>query len=165
MDRISSLPNDVILMIVRFLSAKEAARVSVLSKGFKNLFAIIPDLEFGIKQEKLRGFLERILALPEITTRIRKFTLKCEGHVDSENYAHLNSCIRHVLKLGVMDLELCICGENGYSLPLEVFTCKTVNKLKLGTGFVIDVIPKNALLPALETLILDSIRFSGLHDC
>ncbi|XP_010412719.1 PREDICTED: F-box/LRR-repeat protein At3g58980-like [Camelina sativa] len=64
-----------------------------------------------------------------------------------------------------MDLQLSIYGENVYALPLEVFTCKTVIKMKLGTDFGIDFLPKNAWLPALETLCLDSIRFYDLHDC
>jgi hypothetical protein len=64
-----------------------------------------------------------------------------------------------VLNRGVLDLELDINVNEVYKLPFEVFTCKKVVKLKLGSDFVIDNIPKNALLPALKTLFLDKVRF------
>ncbi|CAA7018088.1 unnamed protein product [Microthlaspi erraticum] len=52
-----------------------------------------------------------------------------------------------------------VAKEGSYSLPLEIFTCKTVHTMKLGSGFAIDFIPADALLPALKTLLLDSVRF------
>lgn len=71
------------------------------------------------------------------------------------------SCLCHVLKSGVLDLEFNINSKQGYALPLEVFTCKTVVKLKLVSGFGIDFLLENALLPALKTF-LRSVRFYSL---
>ncbi|KAH0902920.1 hypothetical protein HID58_042423 [Brassica napus] len=165
-DTISSLPDEMILMIVRFLPAKEAARVSVLSKRFQKLFTIIQDPELDENQENLRGFLVRVSALPELITRIRRFSLKYKERVDSANFALVNKCICHVLKLGVMDFQMCLDGvEKGYSLPPELFTSKTLAKLTLGKGFEIEALPRDAFLPALQTLVLDSVRSFSLRGC
>ncbi|KAL0689173.1 hypothetical protein Bca4012_088850 [Brassica carinata] len=165
-DTISSLPDEMILMIVRFLPAKEAARVSVLSKRFQKLFTIIQDPELDENQENLRGFLDRVSALPELITRIRRFSLKYKERVDSADFALVNKCICHVLKLGVMDFQMCLDGvEKGYSLPPELFTSKTLAKLTLGKGFEIEALPRDAFLPALQTLVLDSVRFFSLRGC
>ncbi|KAF8095831.1 hypothetical protein N665_0321s0011 [Sinapis alba] len=136
-DTISSLPDDIILMIVRFLSAKDAACVSVVSKRFQKLFTIVQEsLELDENQENMRDF------------------------------ALVNKCIRHVLKLEVMDFQMCFDGvEKGYSLPPKLFTSKTLAKLTLGKGFEIEALPRDAFLPSLQTLVLDSVRFYSLRGC
>lgn len=48
-----------------------------------------------------------------------------------------------------------------YSLPCDVFTCKTVSTMKLGSGFVIEAIHADVCLPSLKSLVLDSVRFFG----
>ncbi|KAF8095828.1 hypothetical protein N665_0321s0008 [Sinapis alba] len=154
-------------MIVRFLSAKDAACVSVVSKRFQKLFTIVQEsLELDENQENMRGFLDKVSALPEIITRIRRFSLKYKEFVDSADFARVNKCIRHVLKLGVMDFQMCFDGvEKGYSLPPELFTSKTLAKLTLGKGFEIEALPRDAFLPSLQTLVLDSVRFYSLRGC
>ncbi|CAH8269106.1 unnamed protein product [Arabidopsis lyrata] len=170
MDRISNLPNEIICHIVSFLSAKDAAFALVLSKRWQNLFTIVPNLEFDTSvknQGNLMEFADGVLALPA-SSRIRSSSLKFRRGVDPTHYDDLNCCICALLNRGILDLELDICAGRPYSLPLEVFTCKTLVKLELGGnygGFVIDVVPENAFLPALETLVLTYIRFKDLRGC
>lgn len=109
-------------------------------------------------------FLDRVLALPS-SSRIRNFSLKCRKCVGPTHYALVNRCLCYVLKRGVLDLKLNIKVEKGCPLPFEIFTCKTVAKLKLGSGFGTDLLPKNALLPSLKTLILDSVKFYDRCGC
>ncbi|AEE79850.1 putative F-box/LRR-repeat protein [Arabidopsis thaliana] len=179
MDRISNLPNEIICHIVSFLSAKEAAFASVLSKRWQNLFTIVQKLEFddSVKnQGSLMDFVNGVLALP-VTTRISKFSLRFDSFLKRKLETGLvigphvvNRCLCNVLKRGVLDLKLEIYGEDGYLLPSEVFTCKTIVDLKLTScifaeSYVIDVIPENAFLPGLESLFLKSIWFSDLRGC
>ncbi|VVB06398.1 unnamed protein product [Arabis nemorensis] len=131
MDRISNLPDEILCHIGSFLSAKEAAFT--------------------------KDFVDGVLALPA-SSRIRNFSIKWQ-YVHSGQYVHVNRCLCDVLKRGVLVLELKAHVKRGYSLPLEVFTCKTVEKLTLGSDFAIDILPNDALLPALKSLFLDSIRF------
>ncbi|VVB06119.1 unnamed protein product [Arabis nemorensis] len=104
----------------------------VLSKMWRNLFTIIPKLHFDGDDEGSSSF---------------------EDFVDG------------VLALprgvSVLVLEIKVADQGGYSLPLEVFTCKTVARMKLGSGFAIDFLPADAFLPALKTLVLDTVMFCG----
>lgn len=53
------------------------------------LFTIIQEsLELDENQENLRGFLDRVSILPEIITRIRRFSLKYKEHTDSVVLLH-----------------------------------------------------------------------------
>ncbi|KAL1222098.1 F-box/LRR-repeat protein [Cardamine amara subsp. amara] len=174
MDRISGLPGDVIGIIVSFLPANDAARVLLLARSFRHLYTIIPNLEFNDALEfqgTFTDFVTQSLARLQTTTLIRRFSLKYKRDklVDSDR---INHWLRDVLKRSVMDLELDISGGDnryelpldGYELPLEIFTCNTLTKMKLGEEFVIRALPKDALLPSLESLILESVRFYARDD-
>ncbi|KAG7561373.1 Leucine-rich repeat 2 [Arabidopsis thaliana x Arabidopsis arenosa] len=175
MDWISSLPDDIIYHILSFHSTKEAALTSVLSKRWRNLFAFLPNLRFEEKDFDYRDsdfgipwsfidFLERVLAVSG-NSPLKKFSLKYrQNDVDS---SLINPWIRNVLSRGVLDLlDIDIITKSEFSLPLEVFSCKTLVKLKLGKGFVIAMVPENASLPALKTLFLDCVRFyDHQHGC
>ncbi|KFK34657.1 hypothetical protein AALP_AA5G174500 [Arabis alpina] len=164
MDRLSNLPDEIICHIASFLSAKEAAFTTVLSKRYLNLYNIIPNLEFDGSLRSFTDFVDGVLALPA-STRIKRCSLKSKGNAKQAHYAHINRCLCDVLNRGVLDLELHMFVGKRYSLPFEVFTCKTVVKLKLGNNFVINALPNNASLPALETLILDHLRFKDRYGC
>ncbi|KFK35038.1 hypothetical protein AALP_AA5G226000 [Arabis alpina] len=160
MGRISDLPNELICHIGSFLSAKEAALTMVLSKRWRNLFTIIQKLHFDDDDDEGSGsfdvFVDGVLALP-VSSRVKEFSLRLKN----AHYDCINSCLCNVLKRGVLVLNLCIqvADQGGYSLPLEVFNCKTVAKMSLEHGFVIDLLPVDAFLPALKTLFLDNVRF------
>ncbi|KAG7561383.1 FBD domain [Arabidopsis thaliana x Arabidopsis arenosa] len=165
MDRISNLSNEIICHIVSFLSAKEATVASVLSKRWQNLYTIIPNLEFDNtleNQGSLKDFLNGLLALPACS-RIRNVSIKLR----KREYHDLNLFLCNVLKRGVLKLKLDIWAtlDGGYSLPVEIFTCKTLVELELGSILQIDLVPENALLPALKTLTIDSVRFSDQSGC
>ncbi|CAH8358088.1 unnamed protein product [Eruca vesicaria subsp. sativa] len=165
MDRISNLPDDIIHHIGSFLSAKEAAFATLLSKRWRNLFTIIPKLHFdgSIKTNSFKEFVDGVLALP-VSSRVGTFSLKCKHVPQYEDL--INRCLRHILNRGVLVLELhnhIKLARKGhrYSLPLDVFTCKTVTTLKLGSGFVVELLPAHVSLPSLKSLFLDSVRFHG----
>ncbi|KAG7566524.1 F-box-like domain superfamily [Arabidopsis suecica] len=175
MDWISSLPDDIIYHILSFHSTKEAALTSVLSKRWRNLFALLPNLRFEEKDFDYRDsdfgipwsfidFLERVLAVSG-NSPLKKFSLNYRQNVVDS--ALINPWIRNVLSRGVLDLlDIDIITKSEFSLPLEVFSCKTLVKLKLGKGFVIAMVPENASLPSLKTLFLDCVRFyDHQHGC
>ncbi|ESQ43828.1 hypothetical protein EUTSA_v10006436mg, partial [Eutrema salsugineum] len=165
MDRISNLPDEIICHIGSFLSAKEAAFTTVLAKKWRNLFTIIHKLHFdgSLKNgESFTDFVDGVLALPA-TSRVRNFSLKWFAHVKNDEL--INRCLCHVLKLGVMALELQINDKEGYSLPFEIFTCETVSELTLGYGFAIDILPANVFLPSLKTLSLYKVGFFEFGRC
>ncbi|KAG7555276.1 F-box-like domain superfamily [Arabidopsis suecica] len=166
MDRISDLPDGIIIRILSFLSIDEAASTSLLSKRWRDMFAFTPNLHFSLTKPKqflpfvdhrqnFMDFVDRVLAVSG-DSAIKSFTLKCRLGVGS---AHTNRWICNVLNRGVVDLYLDVKAQD--SLLFEVFACKTLVKLKLNR-FEIPMLPKDASLPALKTLSLHFVRFYKL---
>ncbi|CAA0388072.1 unnamed protein product [Arabidopsis thaliana] len=163
MDRISNLPDGLIYRVISLLSTKEATCLKYTSKNWLNLVTIIPvaifdDSSASAISASFKDFADRIMLARLASHRIRRFSLKLQS-LNFAQYKTVNDCLRNVLESGVLDLELDINVRGDYSLPSEIFTCKSVVKMKLGSGFVIDILPKNAWLPALKTLLLDTVRF------
>ncbi|XP_010513714.1 PREDICTED: putative F-box/LRR-repeat protein At3g58920 [Camelina sativa] len=168
MDRISDLPDELISRIVSLLASRDAASLLLTSRRFGDIYRIISDLEFDDKgkfQGTFTDLVSEALARLETTTCIRRFYLKSERGIDPDRIHHWLRDVLNHRGVMVMDLELRIKGNNGYTLPSEIFACKTLIKLKLGMDIVITVLPENALLPALETLVFDSVRFCNPADC
>ncbi|KAL1189774.1 putative F-box/LRR-repeat protein [Cardamine amara subsp. amara] len=172
MDRISGLPDEILCHTLSFLSTKEAASTSLLSKRWRNLFAFTPILRFKDEDtnffngnpdldssRSFSDFVDRALAVSG-NSPVKKFSLKYRRHnVES---AHVNLWICNVLSRGVLDhLHLDVIANGRTSLPLQIFTCKTIVKLKLGKWFVIPMVPESASLPALKTPFLDCILFEN----
>ena len=65
-DRISDLPDEILHHIGSFLSAKEAAFATLLSKRWRTLVTIIPNLHFSGSLKRAGGrfkdFADRVLA-------------------------------------------------------------------------------------------------------
>ncbi|KAG2273257.1 hypothetical protein Bca4012_086157 [Brassica carinata] len=160
MDRISSLPDDVIIHILSFLTLKRSAQTSVLSKRWRILFAFSPNLDllpYGNHRSFLNFVEERVLSVSG-NSSVKKFTLRYRTGTRTKH------CIRHVLNRGgLSDLHLSLyTGDDGADLPCEIFTCKTLVELKL-TDFFIKELPEDASLPALKKLLLGSVKFDSPH--
>ena len=117
MDRIGSLPDEVLSHILCSLTTKEAALTSILSKRWRNLFTLVPNLDIddsvflnpeegkrerdGILQSFM-DFVDRVLA-SQGDTPIEKFSLKCKTGIDTDR---VNQWICNVLQRGATSLEL-----------------------------------------------------------
>ncbi|KAG2293691.1 hypothetical protein Bca4012_005220 [Brassica carinata] len=175
MDRIGSLPDEVLSHILSFLTTKEAALTSILSKRWRNLFALVPNLDiddsvFLIPEEGKRerdgilrsflDFVDRVLAL-QGDTPINKFSLKCKTGIDTDR---VNLWICNVLQRGVTSLELVLdfprIGDDDfmYLLPDEMFVSSTLVELSLRSEFGVDWWQggTNTFLPMLKTLTFES---------
>ncbi|CAH8259110.1 unnamed protein product [Arabidopsis lyrata] len=146
MDLVSSLPDDVRCHILSFLTTKESALTSVLSKKWRNLFALVPNLDLDDSEflhpeegkwerdeilDSFLDFVDRVLSL-QGNAPIRRFSLRCETGVPP---ARLNRWLCKVLLRGVADLELIIEFEDGYLLPRELFVSETLVNLRLKSEF------------------------------
>ncbi|XP_020880554.1 F-box protein At4g22280-like [Arabidopsis lyrata subsp. lyrata] len=163
MDRINGLPDEIVCCILSCLPIKEAALTSVLSKRWRNLFALSPNLHLdyhGVGTgQSFVDFVDRVLDVSGNFPR-RKISIKCPKSIDS---AHVIRWMNNVLKHDVLDLDIDIIS--GILMPREVFACKTIVELKLASGFEANI-PDDAFLPSLKTLSLDSIwLYSGHDDC
>ncbi|CAA7038507.1 unnamed protein product [Microthlaspi erraticum] len=173
MDPLSSLPDEVHPHILSFLTTKEAASTSLLSKRWRNLFALVPNLDIddsvflhpeegkrerdGILQSFM-DFVDRVLDL-QGDSPLNKFSLKCKDGVDSDR---VDSWICKALQRGVSELDLSIDfpGYYYYRLPEEMFVSRTLVKLKLTSEFDIHWWPacEDVSLPLLKSLCICSRR-------
>ncbi|XP_023638925.1 F-box/LRR-repeat protein At1g06630 [Capsella rubella] len=168
-DAISCLPHEVLGVILSSVPTKLAASTSLLSKKWRNVFALVHNLDFddsdllqpeegeeemGVMRESFRNFVDTTLAL-QCGSPIKRFSLKCHIHDYYSESAHLVRWVCNALDRGVLDLSL----ETSVQalIPSELFTSKTLVKLRLGTQVTVEVFPPEASLPALKILIFESV--------
>ncbi|MFQ6661298.1 hypothetical protein Gotur_029502 [Gossypium turneri] len=138
-DRLSELPDHVILHIMSSLPIKEAVRTCLLSTRWKDLFTSISNIE-----------LDGVLRNKALRNRFMKFS---DGFL---------SLLRH----GVRELDLIFQSrsfETRHFTELEftVFTCKTLLTLRLcNLPSLVLTIPTHCCLPKLKVLHLTFLKFS-----
>lgn len=139
--------------------------LQIPTKQWQNHITITPSVVSDPSFEtngSFKDFFTALLARHD-SYGIRRFSLKLQSMAEQNL---VNDCLRNVLTRSVLDLELDVMNvKEDYRLPFEVFISNTVVKLKLGCDFVIDMIPNNAFLPALKTMVLDSVRFDNTSGC
>ncbi|KAF3590446.1 hypothetical protein DY000_02020630 [Brassica cretica] len=174
-DAISWLPDEVLGKILSLLPTKLAASTSVLAKKWRHVFRLVHNLDFDdsvllqpeewpVIRESFRHFVDRTLAL-QCGSPISKFSLKLHIH-ESREMAYLSAWICNALERGVLEMSLSF--KRKYKtlfLPSELLTSKTLVKLTLGTQIYLDKFEPDAYLPALKSLVIDSIVFDGDDLC
>ncbi|KAG7566425.1 F-box-like domain superfamily [Arabidopsis suecica] len=116
-DAISWLPHEVLGDILSLVPTKLAASTSLLSKKWRNVFALVHNLDFDdsvllqpeegkqrrdVIKECFRNFVDRTLAL-QCASPLKKFSLKCHYDHDSE-LAHVVRWVCNALDRGVLEL-------------------------------------------------------------
>lgn len=174
MDRIGTLPDEVLCHILSFLTTKEAALTSTLSQKWYNLWTLVPsididDSEFLNPEEGKRerdgmlqcfmDFVDRVLALHG-DSPIKKFSLKCEDGIDPDR---VNLWICNVLQRGVTNLDLVLDFRifdddiepvYKYLLPKEMFVSSKLVELNIRSDRGVDWWRggKETYLPMLKSL-------------
>ncbi|KAG8472434.1 hypothetical protein CXB51_035304 [Gossypium anomalum] len=163
-DRLSELPDDVILHIMSSLPMKEAVRTCILSTRWKDLFTSISNIELDgvLRKRALRNrfmeFVDGFLSLRKDIS-VDRFRL-CYG--PGIDHRKINEWILH----GVRELELIFQSgtlETRHFTDLEfgVFTCKTLLTLRLfNLPSLVLTIPTHCCLPNLKGLHLTFLKFS-----
>ncbi|XP_028806308.1 putative FBD-associated F-box protein At3g50710 [Neltuma alba] len=135
-DRISGLPNSVLLRILSFLPVKEAVATSLLSKKWKRLWLSLPTLDLNRVYFGTLPFFYR-------------FVSKVLKRVDLKSVENSKGELLH--------LELHLRRLDGYKLPSSVLLANNIRVLKLTEVKVGTLSRVN--LPSLEILDLDQIDF------
>lgn len=172
-DAISLLPEEVLGNILSLIPTKQAASTSVLAKKWRNVFRLVHNLDFDDSdllqpkegeeerdemRESFRNFVDRTLAL-QCGSPIKKISLNCYIHMASE-LACVCRWISNAVERGVLELDISI--QTFYCevfLPPELWKSKTLVKLTLGTQNSLGKFPPDVSLPALKSLLIDSIFF------
>lgn len=165
-DLINGLPDNLLCQILSNLSTKEAALTSLLSKRWRYLFALVPNLDFDNvsslhpetvmdDQTSFIDFVDRVLKLRG-KDHVNKFSLKCgDGIEDEDVFPWISNVLRH----GVSDLALHVSPRLIYWLPSKLFASKTLVRLQIGPQDGPRIKLRNVCLPKLKTLLIDSVMF------
>lgn len=142
MDLISNLPDEIICHILSFLTTKEAASTSILSKKWRNRFALVPNLDIsyypypeeGKKWEtrlSFMDFIDRVLAL-QGNSPIKKCSHTYLDGVDSNR---VDAWLSNVFVRGVLELHLSIFSNtdtlDNYRLSTKCSENKKLVKLEI----------------------------------
>lgn len=171
-DRISSLPDELLINILSVLPTKYAVVTSVLSKRWRSLYTEVKVLDLddsllyddheGIDHARnpviFRGSIDKMLSHYELSeSDLVRFRLKCGSRLCY--LSNLNSWLHVVLSHGIKELDISIHTSGDVKLPSSIFNCKTLWFVKLKTRCVLDLF-ESVLLPSLKILHLRKVHFA-----
>lgn len=166
-DKISQLPDGVLHHILSFLPTSDAVATCILSTRWKNLWTIVPNLDFDdsllysspvfgypMKVTCFMHFVQRVLQLRDTST-IEKFRLSCRVCFSA---SHVCTWLSSAIRNNVQELDLCLFVEEPFSLPKCVFDSKSLLVLKLEMNCILEL-PDSISFPCLRTLHLCLVTF------
>ncbi|GAB2298155.1 hypothetical protein Dimus_032226 [Dionaea muscipula] len=164
MDRLSSLPEDVLGHILSFLGTKFAVRTSILSRRWMFLYTFATSLDFychtRIPTPSFINSTSRVLMHQK--GNIKKFTLLMSHYDGRKGYSHVTSLIAAAISRGVEKLNLLfnVHVVDDWALPSCLFFSQTLVTFDLTVRSTFPVIPSFVWLPSLKILRVSDIQFS-----
>ncbi|XP_073224417.1 putative F-box/FBD/LRR-repeat protein At1g78760 [Cicer arietinum] len=166
-DRLSDLPDCVLLHILSFLSAKESVQTCVLSTRWKNLWKYLPTLTLKSYShfKTLKGFtkfVSRILSLRDHSTALHTLHFHHHGIVQPNLLRRL---IKYAVSHNVQQMRIHVYCDIQHFPPC-FFSCQTLTSLNLYVdqprSFPHRTLFSYALnMPALTSLTLGFFSFLG----
>lgn len=134
-DIISNLPCHVLEKILKHLSLDAAVRTSVLSKKWRHIWTMLPQLVFtdaffeGCRSATTNKLMMTIYqVLLQHRGPLLKFTLSLTA---LERCPEIDQLIRFVSNNGIQELTLHIYKGGFYKLPSSLFSCQVITHLNL----------------------------------
>ncbi|XP_015386752.1 F-box/LRR-repeat protein At4g14103 isoform X3 [Citrus sinensis] len=167
MDRISSLPDEILCHILSFLPIKCAVQTCILSSRWKHLWTSLPCLCFDDSlwfKDKRPGestqdvltrfanFVNKVLLFH--SADINKFSVHCsEPNIYLTDLPPLKSWVSSAIERNVGDIELNhVYVDVLIELPDNICTCKTLEMLKLKLDFDFKIPTSRICFPSLKCL-------------
>ncbi|RHN56277.1 putative F-box domain, leucine-rich repeat domain, L domain-containing protein [Medicago truncatula] len=169
-DRLSELPDHLILQILSFLFAKQAVQTCILSKRFDNLWKRLPTLRLTSSSFKhlkdFTKFVSKILSLRDHSTSLHSLTFHRHSLVEPHL---LKRVLKYAVSHNVEQIYVRVkCDIQHF--PPTLFSSHTLTSLKLALVHP-KIYAKRALfptnsinLPSLTTLCLHLFAFSVNND-
>ncbi|XP_061371736.1 F-box protein At1g60400-like isoform X2 [Gastrolobium bilobum] len=157
-DRLSDLPDCVLIHLMSFVPTKDAVRTCVLSRRWKNLWKRLPTLilhssHFGLKA-LFNKFVPKVLSFRDDSVPVHHFDFYANWRVPPQL---VKSFLSYVLSHNVQRLKLAV-NCNIY-LPPGLFFCQTLTSLDLSVFNRFNSFPTSLNLPALTSLRLYNFVF------
>ncbi|XP_058729682.1 putative F-box protein At1g58310 [Vicia villosa] len=166
-DRLSDLPDYVLLHIMKFINTKQAVQTCILSMRWKDLWRRLTNLtlnffDFTRGTPYFASFVSSVLYHRDDSVSLHDIDLTRYGCIRPELIdkimTYANSHDVHSLRLEV-DLSF----SRGYSLHTRIFSCQSLTHLKLSIRAVpcMTQLPSSLHLPALQSLHLVYATFTA----
>ncbi|CDY22940.1 BnaA01g18780D [Brassica napus] len=163
MDKISPLPDELLLKVLLLLPTKVAASTSILSKRWEFLWMWLPKLAYDDSMDEHNSLLDFItLNMPQhrapvIESLRLSFSYGYKGSVTRED---IRMWVAIAVTRFLRELSLDLTFEvNPTKLPSSMYTCKSLVILELEEGILVDV-PRTTCLPSLKTLLLQGVTYA-----
>ncbi|KAK1412154.1 hypothetical protein QVD17_33166 [Tagetes erecta] len=147
-DELSMLPEEIRFHILSLMPTKFAVQTSVLSKTWRCSWMFVTKLDFD---DTLSKFVDRVMVSCK-SSQIQLFRLRFSNTTCCEK-ADVSNWIDKAVNLHVRELDIQV---NEFKVPLSLFTCKTLTKLRLHGSSIDDQsvwkFPNSVCLPCLKTL-------------
>lgn len=169
-DRLSSLPQDVLSYILSLMPTKFAVRTSLLSKTWRYTWTFVHNLDFDTIDARKYMYVDWVLERCK-TSHVKIFRVQFSYHYDLKSYSR--ELISKAIRFNVHELDI-----EGWDLrlPSSLYICKTLTRLKLDSNKspTMDTFPNCSSLvnlPNLKTLdvVIDGIYWESalklIHGC
>uniref|UniRef100_A0ACD5W8C3 Uncharacterized protein n=1 Tax=Avena sativa TaxID=4498 RepID=A0ACD5W8C3_AVESA len=154
-DRISALPDDLLLQVLgRFRCARDAARTSFVSRRWRGLWRLLPELHFrGIAADALGAALGQVA--PPALSLLEIYMPEKHRSLDP---ARLSVLLGASARLAPANLVLTVWGhDKDRSVPIQIPRFDRATSMKL-TVYNVTLTPP-AEFPVLERLSMSGCRF------
>ncbi|KAH6756217.1 hypothetical protein C2S53_004316 [Perilla frutescens var. hirtella] len=163
-DRLSELPDSLILKILGLLPMKDFVRTSILSKRWENLWATIPCLNFDyltreISPERVRNIVNGVLRFWR-GTKIVKFKIHLSSEIVESLVSDIDVWLRFAKENEVEVLCVDLMNSDGiYCVPQFLFSSCPSLKVLVLRGCSLCV-PENVQWNNLRSLTIDGYRLT-----
>ncbi|KAG4908435.1 F-box protein [Glycine soja] len=162
-DRLSGLPDEILLIIMSFIMIKDAVQTCILSKRWRNLWKFLPNLTLHSndfkKNRVFYEFVSRIVSCSDQNHTLHSLDfyrpLYCKPKI-------MTNLINYAVCHNIQQLKLNV--PNNFSLPACVFSCPSLTSLSISVSHNVlkrTRIPKSLQLPALLSLHLNNVPISA----
>ncbi|WZZ25888.1 hypothetical protein YC2023_009289 [Brassica napus] len=162
-DKISDLPDALLLLILSLIPTVDVVRTCVLSKRWTSLWEHVPKLDYSYKTDKKMShqFVHRFLISrkPCLLESMRLIVgSDCEG-------INVPIWIKYAVEHGLRELELDPYSEKGnIRLPTSIYACKTLEVLTLKYCVHVDVPNTPVCFKSLKILNLQLVHFKNAES-
>ncbi|KAG2238610.1 hypothetical protein Bca52824_092193 [Brassica carinata] len=158
-DKISDLPDALLLLILSFIPTVDVVRTCVLSKRWTSLWEHVPRLDYRYKNDKKLSdqFVHRFLISRNSSCLLESMRLIVESDSDVMN---IPVWIKYAVENGLRELELNFYSEKeNIILPRNIYACKTLEVLTLKYCVRVDVPNSPVCFKSLKILNLQLVHF------